>query len=73
MKQLILILGMMTAANISAQLNLYENGFKPLYWGISLGINSYNYNVNRMPFSTMNDSIRFSYGSPGPGYNVGAI
>ncbi len=42
---------------LSAQLNYYDNGKKALYWGISLGLNTSNFSIDRQEINSTNDTI----------------
>jgi Outer membrane protein beta-barrel domain len=58
---------------LSAQLNYYENGKKAFYWGISLGLNSSNFSIDRQPINQSNDTILSVDDRSLPGYNLGII
>ena len=58
---------------LSGQLNFYEKGQKAFYWGISLGVNSSDFSVDRQPLSGANDTIRNVSSRMSPGFNLGLI
>lgn len=58
---------------LSGQLNFYEKGNKALYWGISLGLNTSNFSIDRQPHSAANDSILSIEDKSSPGFNLGLI
>ena len=58
---------------MSGQLNFYEKGSKALYWGISLGLNTTNFRIDRQPISESNDSILNIDDKSQPGFNLGLI
>lgn len=74
MKKLCILIVFLCSVNSTfSQLNYYENGRKALYWGISLGFNFSNFNVDRQPISPMNDTIVSVSSLFKPSYNVGLI
>jgi len=58
---------------LSGQLNFYEKGSKALYWGISLGLNTSNFRIDRQPHSESNDTILSIDDKSQPGFNLGLI
>jgi hypothetical protein len=58
---------------LSGQLNFYEKGNKALYWGISLGLNTSNFRIDRQPHSEANDTILSIDDKSQPGFNLGLI
>jgi Outer membrane protein beta-barrel domain len=58
---------------LSGQLNYLEKGTKALYWGISLGLNTSNFSIDRQEINTSNDTILSIDGRSQPGYNLGLI
>jgi hypothetical protein len=58
---------------LSGQLNFYEKGNKALYWGISLGLNTSNFRIDRQPQTSDNDSILSVDDQSQPGFNLGLI
>lgn len=67
------LLFILNCSLISAQLNYYDNGKKALYWGISLGLNTSNFSIDRQTISAANDSILSIDTRSQPGYNLGII
>lgn len=63
----------MYLSSLSSQLNYYEKGTKTLYWGISLGLNTSSFRIDRQPISAQNDSILSVEGRSQPGFNLGLI
>lgn len=63
----------MTHSLLSGQLNFYEKGSKALYWGISLGLNTSNFRIDRQPHSEANDTILSIDDKSQPGFNLGLI
>jgi hypothetical protein len=58
---------------LNGQLNFYEKGNKALYWGISLGLNTSNFRIDRQPHSEANDTILSIDDKSQPGFNLGLI
>ncbi|MFN7241336.1 MAG: hypothetical protein ACK5UE_13575, partial [Chitinophagales bacterium] len=58
---------------MNGQLNFYEKGNKALYWGISLGLNTSNFRIDRQPHSEANDTILSIDDKSQPGFNLGLI
>jgi len=71
----ILVLSFLIFSQLSSysQFNYFEKGKKALYWGISLGINSSNFSIDRQPISTLNDTILNVNARSSPGFNLGLI
>lgn len=63
----------MSYSLLSGQLNFYEKGSKALYWGISLGLNTTNFRIDRQPLTTDNDTILSIDDKSQPGFNLGLI
>jgi hypothetical protein len=55
------------------QLNFYEKGNKALYWGISLGLHTSNFRIDRQELSDANDTILNIDDKSQPGFNLGLI
>lgn len=68
-----LLLFTMAHSLLSGQLNFYEKGSKALYWGISLGLNTSNFRIDRQPHSESNDTILSIDDKSQPGFNLGLI
>lgn len=58
---------------LNGQLNYYEKGQKALYWGISIGLNTSSFRVDRQPISAQNDTILSVEGNSKAGFNLGLI
>jgi len=58
---------------VNGQLNFYEKGNKALYWGISLGLNTSNFRIDRQPQTPENDTILSIDDKSQPGFNLGLI
>ena len=63
----------MSYSLLSGQLNFYEKGSKALYWGISLGLNTTNFRIDRQPLTADNDTIVSIDDKSQPGFNLGLI
>lgn len=72
-KRFFFILILLKTPQVFSQVNYYEKGHKALYWGISIGANTSNFNVHRAPLTSANDSITDVYSTSGPGFNLGLI
>lgn len=60
-------------STIWGQLNFYEKGSKALYWGISLGLHTSNFRIDRQPLTASNDTILSIDDKSQPGFNLGLI
>lgn len=73
MKIYIVLTLIVSTLQLKGQVNYFEKGHKALYWGISIGGNTSNFNIDRQPLSSLNDSIISAYSTSGPGFNLGLI
>lgn len=58
---------------LDGQLNYLEKGTKAFYWGISLGLNTTGFSIDRQAINSANDTILSVEGRSQPGYNLGLI
>lgn len=73
MKFFVFLIFSLQYATFNGQLNFYEKGSKALYWGISLGLNTSNFRIDRQPHSAENDTILSIDDKSQPGFNLGLI
>jgi hypothetical protein len=72
---LILVLSGSLHAQIrqGSNLNYMDFQYKPYYFGITLGFNSSNYNIQHSKTFIRNDSFAQALGVRGPGFNLGIV